>query len=879
MSNDSLFSASSSMREPLASRMRPRNLDEYIGQDHIVGKGRLLRRAIAADQLTSVIFYGPPGSGKTTLARVIANHTKSNFITLNAVLTGVADIRNAIKQAEDYFNLYSRRTILFVDEVHRWNKSQQDALLPWVENGTIILIGATTENPFFEVNKALVSRSRVFQLKALTKQDLEKAASQALNDTERGYGRWKVEFESGALEHLIDTANGDARSLLNALELAVETTPEKWNPNANPPVPALGSTIFISKEAAEESIQKKVVLYDRDGDYHYDIISAFIKSLRGRDPDAAMYWLARMVRAGEDPHFIFRRMLISSCEDTGLADPSAISVVNSCAQAFDRVGMPEGRYFLAHAALYLATAPKSNSSMAFFDALSSVEKEDADVPNHLRDSNRDAEGFGHGAGYLYPHAYRDHWVAQQYLPDALMGRVFYTPSTQGYEKQIRQEVLSRRELQIAALLERRVPDDDSAQTGSRNAVPEFSELKQETQKQAGLSEFGINPISEWWIAEHFKGGELKKGENLTFSPVDNLRESTLDKADKQWRSRLDSNRADVLLSVRDTMISMASLLRYHRSLVWNADDGLLLWEVARKTPEGMTCGVCRSERGKEILEQYGRTLGDLDRPLLLFRPETENQGLLSPVKFKDFLLQFEYKGTVFDRLFFRDPFAFGESVEALAKALAFICVPHQKQKGKIFTDESEAEKEVETKSFYETDTYDGNADENADETSVEPPLADGWCAVISQKIPSGGQHISELIKKQVLTPSSAEPYLSALEKMEQAEKSFFGDVTNPLFSWNCETIAQTFRNAGFAVESAVQTVEEKRRITLTEIRRWFDTKTSAYGTKMLEAVGAFELQKLITLLENASANTIFSWKTETAYFTVRAPKTENKPDN
>lgn len=879
MSNDSLFSASSSMREPLASRMRPRNLDEYIGQDHIVGKGRLLRRAIAADQLTSVIFYGPPGSGKTTLARVIANHTKSNFITLNAVLTGVADIRNAIKQAEDYFNLYSRRTILFVDEVHRWNKSQQDALLPWVENGTIILIGATTENPFFEVNKALVSRSRVFQLKALTKQDLEKAASQALNDTERGYGRWKVEFESGALEHLIDTANGDARSLLNALELAVETTPEKWNPNANPPVPALGSTIFISKEAAEESIQKKVVLYDRDGDYHYDIISAFIKSLRGRDPDAAMYWLARMVRAGEDPHFIFRRMLISSCEDTGLADPSAISVVNSCAQAFDRVGMPEGRYFLAHAALYLATAPKSNSSMAFFDALSSVEKEDADVPNHLRDSNRDAEGFGHGAGYLYPHAYRDHWVAQQYLPDALMGRVFYTPSTQGYEKQIRQEVLSRRELQIAALLERRVPDDDSAQTGSRNAVPEFSELKQETQKKAGLSEFGINPISEWWIAEHFKGEEVKKGENLTFSPVDNLRESTLDKADKQWRSRLDSNRADVLLSVRDTMISMASLLRYHRSLVWNADDGLLLWEVARKTPEGMTCGVCRSERGKEILEQYGRTLGDLDRPLLLFRPETENQGLLSPVKFKDFLLQFEYKGTVFDRLFFRDPFAFGESVEALAKALAFICVPHQKQKGKIFTDESEAEKEVETKSFYETDAYDGNADENADDTSVEPPLADGWCAVISQKIPSGGQHISELIKKQVLTPSSAEPYLSALEKMEQAEKSFFGDVTNPLFSWDCETIAQTFRNAGFAVESAVQTVEEKRRITLTEIRRWFDTKTSAYGTRMLEAVGAFELQKLITLLENASANTIFSWKTETAYFTVRAPKAENKPDN
>ena len=278
---DSLFSMARSLREPLAARMRPRNLDEYIGQDHIVGKGRLLRRAIAADQLTSVIFYGPPGSGKTTLARVIANHTKSNFITLNAVLTGVADIRESIKNAEDYFNLYSRRTILFVDEVHRWNKSQQDALLPWVENGTIILIGATTENPFFEVNKALVSRSRVFQLKPLTYNDLMNAAQMAIEDKERGYGRWHIEFEEGALEHLVETANGDARSLLNALELAVETTPEKWDPEAQVPVPAYGSTIYVSKEAAEESIQKKVVLYDRDGDYHYDIISAFIKSLRG----------------------------------------------------------------------------------------------------------------------------------------------------------------------------------------------------------------------------------------------------------------------------------------------------------------------------------------------------------------------------------------------------------------------------------------------------------------------------------------------------------------------------------------------------------------------------------------------------------------------
>ena len=872
MSTDSLFSTAVSMREPLASRMRPRNLDEYIGQDHIVGKGRLLRRAIAADQLTSVIFYGPPGSGKTTLARVIANHTKSNFITLNAVLTGVADIRTSIKQAEDYFNLYSRRTILFVDEVHRWNKSQQDALLPWVENGTIILIGATTENPFFEVNKALVSRSRVFQLKPLAKQDLEKAAHQALTDMERGYGRWKVEFEDGALEHLIDTANGDARSLLNALELAVETTPEKWSPNANPPVPALGSLIFISKEAAEESIQKKVVLYDRDGDYHYDIISAFIKSLRGRDPDAAMYWLARMVRAGEDPHFIFRRMLISACEDTGLAEPNAISVVNSCAAAFDRVGMPEGRYFLAHAALYLATAPKSNSSMAFFDALSSVEKEDAEVPNHLRDASRDAEGFGHGAGYLYPHAYRDHWVAQQYLPDALMGRVFYTPSTQGYENNIREEVLGRRELQIAALLERHNAEEtDSELTGSKNAAPEFKELKNQGNESAAenRSEFGRNPISQWWIAEHFKSGSEKKGENLTFSPVDDVRESALDRADKQWRSRLDSNRAEVLLSVRDTMIAMAELLRYHRSLVWNADDGLLLWEIARKTPEGVTCGVCRNRRGMEILEQYGRTLGDLDKPQLLFRPESENQLHLSPSQFKKLLVQFEYKGTVFDRLFFRDPFTSSESIEALADSFAYI-VFNRTRPGKRFTDEKEAERELSGHISYDAVQYDGSADEPADEDfSAESPFADGWCAVISQKIPSAGQHISALIKKQILTPSSVQPYLSALEKMEQAENAFFSDNDNPLFNWEASSVERIFKKAGFSVQTASQSVEEKRRITLSEIRRWFDTKTSAYGAAMLEALGVFELQKLITLLENASAHTIFSWRTETAYFTVR----------
>ncbi|MBR1912278.1 MAG: AAA family ATPase, partial [Treponema sp.] len=583
--SSSLFDAVQKTHEPLAARMRPRTLDEYIGQEHIIGKGRLLRRAIAADQLTSVIFYGPPGSGKTTLARVIANHTKSNFITLNAVLTGVADIRKAISDAEQQRSLYSRKTILFVDEVHRWNKSQQDALLPWVENGTIILIGATTENPFFEVNKALVSRSRVFQLKSLTSHDLMNVVQQTLADAERGYGHWQIEFEQGALEHLVETANGDARSLLNALELAVETTPEKWMPDAKPPVPSWGSTIYISKEAAEESIQKKVVLYDRDGDYHYDIISAFIKSLRGRDPDAACYWLARMVKAGEDPHFIFRRMLISACEDTGLADPHAISIVESCAAAFDRVGLPEGRYFLAHAALYLSTAPKSNSSMAFFDALSSVEKEDADVPNHLKDPSRDAEGFGHGAGYLYPHAYRDHWVAQQYLPDILAGKVFYNPTTQGYEATIRQDVLSRRELQIASLIENSTKTDTST-----------------------------DALAEWWgKTGHFHGFE-KAEENLTFSPKNSRKDTALDNAEKSWRSRLETNKAEVLMFIRNNMIEAANLLRHTRSLVWNADDALLLFEIVRRTPEGITCGACKTKEGIQVLQQYASTLDELDRP-------------------------------------------------------------------------------------------------------------------------------------------------------------------------------------------------------------------------------------------------------------------------
>ncbi|MFU8887790.1 MAG: AAA family ATPase, partial [Trueperaceae bacterium] len=381
--------------------MRPRTLDEYVGQDHILGPGRLLRRAIAADQLSSVILYGPPGTGKTTLARVIANTTRARFTSLNAVLGGVKDIREAVAEAQEQQRA-GRRTILFVDEVHRFNKAQQDALLPWVESGTVTLIGATTENPYFEVNKALVSRSRIFQLKPLTDADLRAVAAQALADPERGYGRRAVRLDDDALEHLVAVANGDARSLLNALELAVETTE-----------PDDDGAVRVTRTVAEESIQQRAVLYDKEGDAHFDTISAFIKSVRGSDPDAALYWLAKMVYAGEDPRFILRRLLILASEDVGLADPQALGVVAAAAQAYDYVGLPEGRYHLAQATLYLATAPKSNSTMGFFDALDAVGKErEGEVPNHLRDGNRDAEGFGHGAGYAYPHAYRDHWVAQ-----------------------------------------------------------------------------------------------------------------------------------------------------------------------------------------------------------------------------------------------------------------------------------------------------------------------------------------------------------------------------------------------------------------------------------------------------------------------------------
>jgi len=542
-------------KSPLADRMRPRFLEDIIGQDHIVGQGRLLRRAIQADRLSSIILYGPPGTGKTSLAAVIANTTRAAFENLNAVLSGVKDIREVIDRADERSRLYSQRTILFVDEVHRWNKAQQDALLPWVENGTVILVGATTENPFFEVNRALVSRSRIFQLKPLGSSELMETVRRTLADKERGYGKWNVQFEEGAIEHLVEIAGGDARSLLNAIELAVETSVNPWPP-------AIGAEIRISMEAAEESIQRRALLYDRDGDYHFDTISAFIKSVRGSDPDAALYWLAKMVRAGEDPKFIFRRMIILASEDVGLADPYALSVVISCAQAFERIGFPEGNFPLSHACLYLATAPKSNTTLAYFDAQKEIEREDAEVPNHLKDASRDAEGFGHGEGYVYPHAYRDHWAAQQYLPNSLRGRTFYIPSSIGYEGKIREDVLRKRELQAAIVL------GDNAETTSE--------------------------LLSWSAAAKGRDG---------------------------WFKRLESGRSSLLLNDRNAIFSAASPSRQARVLIPLANDGLLLWESLRRCPEGLSAAVVNNHTAKEALERYASVLDETDKPLIAVTEE------------------------------------------------------------------------------------------------------------------------------------------------------------------------------------------------------------------------------------------------------------------
>ena len=414
---------------PLASRLRPRTLDEVVGQQHIIGKDKLLYRAIKADKLGSVIFYGPPGIGKTTLAKVIANTTQADFKQINATVAGKKDMEEVVTEAKNNMGMYGRRTILFVDEIHRFNKGQQDYLLPFVEDGTLTLIGATTENPYFEVNGALLSRSRIFELKPLEKDDIKQLIYRAVTDSERGMGTYRVKIEEDAADFLADTANGDARAALNAVELGVLTTERSED-----------GLIHIDLAAAQECIQKRAVRYDKDGDNHYDTISAFIKSMRGSDPDAAVYYLARMLYAGEDIKFIARRIMICASEDVGNADPQALNVAVSAALAAERIGLPEAQIILSQAASYVACAPKSNAAyVAIQNAMENVKTtRTMPVPVHLQDRHyKGAAKLGHGEGYKYAHDYPKHYVKQQYLPDGMEGTVFYEPSDNGYEKQIK----------------------------------------------------------------------------------------------------------------------------------------------------------------------------------------------------------------------------------------------------------------------------------------------------------------------------------------------------------------------------------------------------------------------------------------------------------
>lgn len=416
---------------PLASRLRPTTLEEVVGQQHIIGKDKLLYRAIKADKLGSIIFYGPPGTGKTTLAKVIANTTSANFTQINATVAGKKDMEEVVRQAKGDLGMYGKRTILFVDEIHRFNKGQQDYLLPFVEDGTLILIGATTENPYFEVNGALISRSSVFELRALSKEDIKTLLKRAVYDEHKGMGSYDAEIEEDALEFLADIAGGDARNALNAIELGILTTERSED-----------GKIHITLEVAEECIQKRVVRYDKTGDNHYDTISAFIKSLRGTDPDAAVYYLAKMLYAGEDIKFIARRLMISASEDVGNADPNALTVAVSAAQAVERLGMPEARIVLAQATTYIASAPKSNAAYLAVDAaLENVKTHKTTVPAHLQDSHyKGAAKLGHGIGYQYAHDFPEHYVAQQYLPDEIKDAVFYEPTEIGYEKKIKEHL-------------------------------------------------------------------------------------------------------------------------------------------------------------------------------------------------------------------------------------------------------------------------------------------------------------------------------------------------------------------------------------------------------------------------------------------------------
>ena len=535
---------------PLADRLRPRNLDEFQGQEEILGPGRLLRRAITADRVGNLIFHGPPGVGKTTLARIIAASTRAHFSSLNAVLAGVKDLRQEVEEAQRRLQQHGLRSLLFIDEVHRFNSAQQDALLPWVENGTVTLIGATTENPFFEVNKALVSRSRLFRLQPLQPQHLHQLLQRALSDPELGYGDQRITISAEAADHLVDVAGGDARSLLNALELAVETTE-----------PDDDGVIAIDLAIAEESIQQRAVLYDKQGDAHFDTISAFIKSLRGSDPDAALFWLARMVEAGENPRFIFRRMLIAAGEDIGLADPQAMVVVEACAAAFERVGLPEGLYPLAQAALYLAGTEKSNSLLGFFDALKRVKASSRQqVPAHLRDANRDGQAFGDGVGYRYPHAYAEHWVAQQYLPSGLQGQVFWQPGSLGWEGQRRSTLQLRRAAQLAA------------------------------------------------AAEH----EAELGEVLSSSPDDPMLE--------RWLQRQLGSEGERLDQLRSRLWDQATWQRHDRVLILEARSLLWALEPLQHTPEGGVVIQVPGSDEAERLQAQVQLLDSLRQPRILTAP-------------------------------------------------------------------------------------------------------------------------------------------------------------------------------------------------------------------------------------------------------------------
>ena len=415
---------------PLASRLRPTTLDEVVGQQHIVGKDKLLYRAIKADKLSSIIFYGPPGTGKTTLAKVIAHTTSAEFMQINATSAGKKDMEEVITAAKNNQGMYGKKTILFIDEIHRFNKGQQDYLLPYVEDGTIILIGATTENPYFEVNGALLSRSVIFELKKLSKEDIRTLLLRAISDKEKGMGAYNAAIDDDALEFLADVSNGDARAALTALELGVLTTDRSED-----------GIIHITIDVASECIQKRVISYDKSGDNHYDTVSAFIKSMRGSDPDAAVYYLARMLYAGEDVKFIARRIMILASEDIGNADPMALTVAVSAAQAVERIGMPEAQIILAQAVTYMASEPKSNSAVnAISRAMNVVGRtKTPPVPTHLQDAHyKSAEKLGHGLGYKYSHNYKNHYVKQQYLPDGLTDEVFYEPSENGYEATIRE---------------------------------------------------------------------------------------------------------------------------------------------------------------------------------------------------------------------------------------------------------------------------------------------------------------------------------------------------------------------------------------------------------------------------------------------------------